>query len=299
MTDTTGVLVVADGWLVDRTTADRLARQFAQAPAAVLGVAAAAGLLTPGTSYRVHAERCSLLPLQLDQEPEAGAAPQPTYGAVLLRDGVAWSAAEDGVVVKAGSILLDQGAYAHDPTRPLGPVLPAAAADRPPFPWRPVVAFLARATGTDDRAREHNEWARQQVNGLLEMDIEGRLALADPTPGRHLTRPCAPSDASVGALGPNTVVALDPEALHAAQHSTLLGRGTTVIELAPELAGIELVSWQIGRAQGRLRARVGLNVGLLELADCIRRLAAGPQPDPPAFPFATPEARVATPVAIR
>ena len=295
MTAASGVLVVADGWLVDSSSANRLTGQLVQAPVGVAGIAAAARPLAPGTSYRVHAERCSLLPFG----GELSAAPQQPVGAVLLRDGVGWSASAAGVVVGEGSVLLDRGAYAHDPMRPIGPVTPANAADRPPFPWRPVVAFLARAAGTNNRARENHEWARQQANGLLQLDIEGRLAMADPPLGHHLTRPCAPSDGSVGALGPNTVVALDPEALHAAQHSVLLARGATIIELVPELSGIELVSWQIGRAHGRLRARVGLNVELPELADCIRRLAAGPQPDPPTFPFANPEARVATPVAIR
>ncbi len=295
MTAAPGLLVVADRWLVDRSSADRLARQLAQAPAAVFGVAAAAGPLAPGTSYRVHAERCSLLPLKA--EPSV-ASPQP-FGAIVLRDGVRWSAADAGVIVDAGSVLLDRGSYAHDPTCPVGPIVPADVVDRPPFPWRPVVAFLARAAGEDDRSKKRNDWARQQVNALLHENIEGRLAMTDPASGHHLTRPCAPSDASVGALGPNTVVALDPEALHAAQHSALLARGTTIIELVPELAGIELVSWQIGRARGRLRARVGFDVPVQELADCIRRLAAGPQPDPPIFPFATPEAPVPIPVTIR
>lgn len=278
-----GVLVVADGWLVDSSSADRLARQLVQAPATFAGVAAAAGPLAPGTSYRVHAERCSLVALG----GESNAAPEQPFGAVMLRPDVAWTATAAGVVVDGGPVLLDEGAYAHDPTGPATPMLEADPRDRPPFPWRPVVAFVALAGDDDDGLATRNEWARQLVAALLAEDIEGRLAMATPAPGRHLTRPCLPSDASVAALGPNTVLALDPDALNAAQRSPLLARGTTIISFDLAATGIELVSWQIGRASGRLRARVGPNVVAQDLAGLIRRLAAGPQPAPPTVPFVT------------
>lgn len=283
MTAAPGVLVVADGWLVDSSSADRLARQLAHAPAAVAGVAAAAGPLAPGTSYRVHAERCSLLALG----GELHAAPDHPFGAVMLRPEIAWADAPAGVVVDGGPVLLDSGAYAHDPTYSVGPILAADPGDRPPFPWRPVVAFVGRAADNEDGLAAHNEWARQLVAALLPEDIEGRLAMAAPAPGHHLTRPCLPSDASVAALGPDTVVALDADALNAAQCSPLLARGTTVIAFDPAATGIELVSWQIERASGRLRARVGPDVVAQDLAEVIRRLAAGPQPTPPTVPFVT------------
>jgi hypothetical protein len=44
---------------------------------------------------------------------------------------------------------------------------------------------------------------------------------------------------------------------------------------------MELVSWQIGRAQGRLRARIGPLVDVPGFASLAVRLCAGPQPIPP------------------
>ena len=275
-----GVLAVPDGWLVDLASAHRLARQLEEAPAEVSGIATGAGPLPPGTSYRVHSERCSLLaPSSARLSAELSVA-----GAVLLRDGIGWSASMAGIEVERGPLMVDDGAYAHDPDQPIGRVVPADPADRPPFPWRPVVAFVA----LDPDGTTRNEWARLTVEALMGADIEGRLAMAAPPEGRHLTRPCAPDDASVAALAPHSVVALDSAALEAAQHSVLLGRGTTIIELAPEVDGIELVSWQLGRAAGRLRARVGVGVSMKEFAVLVRRLAAGPQPAPPTLPFAAP-----------
>ena len=297
MTEDPGVLVVADGWLVDSSSVDRLARQLAQAPAETAGVAAASGPLAPGTSYRVHAERCALLA----RGDEANAAPEQPFGAVMVRAGVGWSATAAGVIVQGGPVLLDEGAHAHDPTQSVGPIREADPRDRPPFPWRPVVAFVGLADDDDEDFAARNEWARAQVEALFPEEIEGRLAMTTPPSGHHLTRPCSPADASVAALGPNTVVALDPDALAAAQRSSLLARGTTIISFDPEVTGIELVSWQIGRASGRLRARVGPDVAAADFAKVIRRLAAGPQPTPPTVPFVTvgeAEQAGATPVTL-
>ena len=55
-----------------------------------------------------------------------------------------------------------------------------------------------------------------------------------------------------------------------------------VVEFDPTLAEpMELVSWQIGRAAGRLRARIGPRVDVPAFAALVVRLCAGPHPMPP------------------
>jgi len=59
-------------------------------------------------------------------------------------------------------------------------------------------------------------------------------------------------------------------------------RSTVVVELDLALpVPMELVSWQIGRASGRLRARIGRWVDVPAFAALVGRLCAGPQPIPP------------------
>ena len=59
-------------------------------------------------------------------------------------------------------------------------------------------------------------------------------------------------------------------------------RSTVVVAFDGDLRDpMELVSWQIGRAQGRLRARIGPHVDVPAFAALVIRLCAGPQPIPP------------------
>jgi hypothetical protein len=59
-------------------------------------------------------------------------------------------------------------------------------------------------------------------------------------------------------------------------------RNTVVIEWASDpRVGLELVSWRLGQARGRVRARVGAAADSAELARVINRLCGGPQPLPP------------------
>ena len=145
-----------------------------------------------------------------------------------------------------------------------------------PFPRRPLVLFVACRPdpGLAD-------WARRLVNDLLPHDVEGRLALTEVPPGVHLTRPCLPSAESIQALSPDIVVALDARAA-ADVPAWCTERKTVIIEFAsdPQMQ-TELVSWRVGQASGRLRARIGRGVTAPELARLVSRLCAGPQPVPP------------------
>jgi hypothetical protein len=129
---------------------------------------------------------------------------------------------------------------------------------------------------------DHADAARGLVNGLLRRGVEGRLAVPAVPEGLLLAVPAAPTRATVEALRPEVVVVLDAEAAEAADRWTAGMRGTVVVELTRDIAlGVELVSWRIGVAQGRLRARIGPRTGPRQLAELVNRLVAGPQPEPP------------------
>lgn len=280
-------LVVPEGLVIDEIVRERLERRLAHAPRALVGIGAEATELPPGGSYRTEAEWRSL---ELDGPaadvpPDAGGVIS-VRGAALLRPEVGY-ALRDGVIrltepegagldAGAGCILIDPGSHAHDPLRPIGPLLVASERGRPPFARRPVVLFLAcEPTGLAD-------WARLLVNRLVRRDVEARLAMHEVAAGVHLTRPCLPAAESVRALAPDVVVALDGAAASAADQWCEGDRSTVVVGFDPDPdASEELVSWQIGRASGRLRARIGPRVDASSFARLVSRLCAGPQPVPP------------------
>lgn len=265
-------LVVPEGLMIDESARDRLERQLALAPAAVAGVAAETSELAPGSSYRVHAEWQSLEPRRSTPSGTANR----VRGAVLLRLDAGYEVRDGVVEIADGSVLVDTGAHVHDPYGPIGPLQNAVERGCPPFPRRPVVVFLGCEGGTD------TDWLRRLVNRLVRRDVEARIALPDVVGGLHLTRPCLPTEASVRTLSPDVVVTLDATA--AAQvHGWCAGnRSTVVVEYDRELSvPMELVSWQIGRAQGRLRARIGPHVDVPAFASLVVRLCAGPHPIPP------------------
>jgi hypothetical protein len=265
-------LIHPEGLVIAELVQDRMARQLEQAPSRVAGIVAEMDELPPGSSYRVEAEWRVLDSPSDTHEPTAN----PVHGAVLVRGGVRAEVRGDVVDVE-GELLVDRGACVHDTRRAIGGLDVASERGRSPFPQRPLVVFVA-GERDDDLA----DWARQLVNELVRRDVEGRLALPNVATGLHLTRSCSPCEASIRALAPDVVVALD--ALAAAQVPGWCGadRSTVIIELHPELSvRAELVPWQVGRASGRLRARIGSHIDARTLVDLVRRLCAGPHPMPP------------------
>jgi hypothetical protein len=272
----TPVLAAPEGWVIDDLARQRLARQLARAPGRIRGVVAETSVLPHGASYRVHAERLCMLPLSDAVEAHRHAA----RGAVLLRPSVAFEVNDDLVEVDGGNLLVDPGAHVHDPWRPVAALGDASPAGRPPFPRRPVVVFLACEPEV-----EALDWARSLVNNLVRRDVEGRLAMLEIAEGLHLTQPCLPSEASIRALRPDVVVALDEYALDKIPIWCDSDRSTVAIALSPDVAATEeLVSWQLGRAQGRLRARIGRQIDAPGLVSLVNRLCAGPHPAPPTDP---------------
>lgn len=265
-------LALPDGWLVADLTRERLARILSAQGPDVVGVAAPGDRPPPGASYRSHAERLATRPL----DDVIATADRQVTGAVMLRSGTDHHVGEGSVTVDAGRLVIDRGAVAFDPWAEPGAVGDASPDGRSPFPYRPLVLIL----GFDHDAILA-DWGRSITNGLMRYEVEGRLAVPAPTEGLHLTIPCRPSAASVRALEPDILVALDEEALDRATHwldeagdrSTVTVRLTPGTEVEPEL-----VSWRIGEAQGRLRARIGRGTKADALADLVRRLATGPVP---------------------
>jgi len=256
--DTEGIRVhVADGWVLDVIARERLVRSLARAPRDVCAVAATPSPLPAGASYRTVAERAVLRP---HGELEATQDDPPV---VARRPG-------------SGTVLRDPGAHAHDTSRPTGTPADAGPEGRSPFPWRPVVVFLD-TTGDGARA----EWAAALTDAMLAYDVEGRLASSAAPEGMRLTRPCLPSAASLRALRPDVVVALDDDAVERAHEWCASDRNMVVVAYDATLATVELVSWRIGRASGRLRARLGPAASPPAVAQLVRRLTAGPHPIAP------------------
>jgi hypothetical protein len=124
--------------------------------------------------------------------------------------------------------------------------------------------------------------ARDLVNGLVRRDVEARLAVDEIPEALHLTRPCRPTEATIAALRPDVVIALDPTALEQATRWCAALRATVIVELTPDMVhDVVIVPWTIGRASGQLRARVGRTIHPQALAELVNRLCSGPQPLPP------------------
>jgi hypothetical protein len=272
---TDGRLVVPEGLVIDEVARERLVRQLACQPAEIKGVAAEVDELPAGSSYRVQAEWSSLEPLSAVVRSTAA-----VRAAVLTRPDVRFDVT-DGLVGVDGPFVIDRGAHVHDPWTPVGPLLDASERGRPPFPRRPVVVFAATEIDPDTA-----DWARRMVNRLVRREVEGRLALptafGSGADGLHLTRPCRSGAESVHALAPDVIVTLDAGAAEQASAWCGADRSTVIVELVDDPAITQrLVSWQIERARGRVRAQISRRVGAPGLARLVVRLCAGPHPAPP------------------
>ena len=263
-------LVVPTGWVIDWITRDRLERALATAPADVAGVAAWGGPLPPGSSYRTYAEWRALEARMDRLTPVDG----PIRAAVLVRPGVA-ADSDAGEVTLEGRVMSVSGTHAHDPAAEVEDLSPASAEGRSPFPVRPIVVFLScdGAPGA---------WVAPLVNGLVESDVEARIASARIPRGPHLTRPCSASVESMRALVPDTLVTLDDGAREVADDWCGSERSTTIVDVDPDTGSVvTLVDWHIGRASGRIRARIRPDADAPTVAALVSRLTAGPQPLPP------------------
>ena len=268
-----GVLAVPEGLIVAEASRRRLQRQLARAEPACAGVAAEVAELAPGASYRVCAERRARAP---ETEIVPGAALS-VHGAALLRPGVGFEIDGEVVTVERGALVLDPGASVHDPWGVRGALDDASPLGRP-LAQRPVALFLGLEP--DPYVAD---WVRGLVNGLVRGDVEGRIAVPAPTGGLHLTRPCAPTEASVRALAPSVVVALD-DAAATQVRAWLRGRRCALVLLTPDTsAAVDVATssrraWRRGRRR-RPEATIGRGVGPDTMRSLVRRLGCAAPPE--------------------
>lgn len=276
-------LLAQEGWIVDPLTVARLERKLAAIDPDVVGLVAPLAPLPPGSSYRVHAEQLALADGRHEPAGDAssgGVADTPAVeGAVVLRPGIPTEAVEVDRDLREGRLRVEPTGHTHDPWAPPQPVEPASPLGRSPFPRRPVVVFLEVEP---DVELDLADWARTMVNGLVRLDVEGRLARTTVPAGLHLTRTCAPTEESVHALRPDVIVTLDDAARELAPRWCTGMRSVVLVDfhLDPTV-DVELVPWRIDRNAGRVRARIGQAVDVATLARLVNRLCAGPQPVPP------------------
>lgn len=265
-------LAIPADWVLAPSTLDRLVHRLARC-ADVDAIGGRLLDLPPGSSYRVAAEWCSLATPVADTM-ELSATPR--VDVAIVRDGVDAVVSETGVKVD-GRCLLDPGVAVHDPWRVYPQLVAASSSGRSPFPRKPLLLVLG-----SERDPDVADWARVRVNELVQSSTEGRIAVPEPTGGLHLTRPCSPEEATVKALRPAAILALDKGASEVAHGWLGDDRSAVVIEMTPETADrIELVPWRIGAGVGRVRARIGRGVASAQLEALVHRLAAGPQALPP------------------
>lgn len=265
-------LVVPERFVLDEIARHRLVTTLLDAPPEVHAVGAELAALEAGAGFRVDAEW-----RDLERSDPTPAASGSVRGAVAVRPGTSFRVEGDLVTIEDGGVLIDSGAAVHDPRTPFGAPTVASPRSRSPFPRRPIVGFLGLEPDED-----REDWARRMVNRLVRRDIEARLLTPSGVPGGfHLTRPAAPDPASIAALGPDVIVALDPTAAaRAPQWCTR--RETVIVEYDPSATETAtLVSWELSQARGRLRARIGHRIDAPRLADLVLRLCAGPQPAAP------------------
>jgi hypothetical protein len=250
----------------------RLVARLAASPPDVVAVAAPRRPIGAGSSAVAEAEWAAVEAGDAALVPSAELS---VAGAVAVRSAAGHQVGATTVQLASGPLLIDPGACAFGPGDAAAPDAPGPHV-RPPFRWRPVVLFLA-----SEDAWMAPEALRDLANGLERHHVEARLAVPQPVPGPHLTAPCPPTRETYAAVRPDLVVAVDDGALEWAAAWTQ-DRFTVLVALDAELGdGVELVSWTIGEARGRLRARIGPAVEPGALAALINRLCSGPPPMPP------------------
>jgi hypothetical protein len=262
MTDADATLALPEGWVLADAGRQRLERQLSRAGAGCAAVVAEWSELPPGASYLTWSEHRALTP-ESEVRPVAGVT---VRGAALVRAGVTFETDGGRVTLGRGQVLADPGVAVHDPWQSVAKTTDASPAGRP-LDARPVALFLGV-----ERDPYLADWVRVMVNGLVGRGVEGRIAVPEPTGGLHLTRPCAPTDASLDVLTPEVVVALDDQAADLV--TTWVGRRPFgLVRLTPDTtAAIASEGPDRRRSGDRPVGIIGRGIGADSLANLVRRL---------------------------
>jgi hypothetical protein len=258
-------LAIPEGWVLDVPGRQRLERQLARAGPGCAAVVAERSQLPPGASYVAWSERRGLIP-ESEVRPVVGLT---VRGAAMVRRGVSFETGGELVTLARGELLLDPGVAVHDPWQPVADTADASPTGRP-LDARPVALFLGV-----ERDPYLADWVRVVVNGLVRRGVEGRIAIPEPTGGLHLTKPCAPTEASVDALKPGVVVALDDQAADLV--ATWVGhRPFGLVRLTPDTtAAVTVERAHVGRSRERPIGIIGRGIDPDSMAELVRRLDLG------------------------
>jgi hypothetical protein len=262
MTDAHVTLAMPEGWVLDGRGRRRLERQLARAGPGCSAVVAEWSELPAGASCVTWSERRALT----GESQVRQVAGLTVHGAAMVRAGVSFDTGDELVTLARGDVLVDPGVVVHDPWRPVRTPAHASPTGRP-LDARPVALFLGV-----ERDPYLADWVRAAVNGLVRRGVEGRIAIPEPTGGLHLTKPCAPTEASVGALTPEVIVALDDPAVE------LFGpwvgcRPCGLVQLTPDTTAAVRVEMRPADPSGeRPVGIIGRGIGPDALADLVRRL---------------------------
>lgn len=238
-----------------------------------LALVAPAVDLAAGTSVTSDSARRALSPPTLrpvmDDVVEGAAAARSTDAVTV--------AGPTAVAVTSGLDVLEDRSLAAHRVWLTGTVADASPEGRPPFPTAPIVVFLG--TEADD---DIDDISRGWVNDLIRLGVEARLAVPAPPPGLHLSAPCAPSIATLDALCPDVVIALDDGALELTQ-GWGPDRSVAIARLSQD--SVDRVSVDPdGPVTDPARATVGRRSTARDIQALVARLASGPWITRPATP---------------
>ena len=262
MTDEHATLAIPEGWVLDVPGRQRLERQLYRAGSGCAAVVAERSELPPGASYVTWSEHQGQTP-ESEVRPVAGLT---VHGAAMVRAGVSFETGGEAVTLARGELLADPGVAVHDPWQSVANTADASPTGRP-LNARPVALFLGL-----ERDPYLADWVRALVNGLVRRSVEGRIAVPEPTGGLHLTRPCAPTEASVDALAPEVVVALDDHSVELVT-TWVERRPFGLVRLTPDTtATVTVERAYVGRSGERAVGIIGRGIGTDAMADLVRRL---------------------------
>ena len=269
-------VVVADGIVLDRLMATRLARQLKAQPPHIAAVLARPVPVPGGSSPRVMAERRDAEISAMAQSSLEAVTTDDVRAGGVARVGATISTSADVLALGGAQVLIDPGAVAAEPTAPLQPLPDADPCGRPLFSRRPVVLLACHG---DDRSQLAAGLAL--LGELVDHEVEARLAVAG-TPALALEPttlgPCALSPTTVASLQPDVTVAYDSRLARQVE-GWMTQRRSVLIEVTAGIGdAIERVAAAERIGRPRLAARMGASVEVPALVAFVNRLCGGPQP---------------------
>lgn len=252
--------------------AQRLRSTLAMIDTRYDALCAPATVIPPGSSITTDTLRRAIHP-----EPLRPLLTTNARGAIAVRTSGAASVVDATSVDFSGltEVFEDRSVPAHLVWQ-MSELADAVDEGRPPFPSSTVVVFLG--TIVDD---DVDDIARGWVNDLVRLGVEARLAIVAPPPGLHLSGPCSPTVASLNAIRPDVVVALDDGAL-AMVNAWAPSHAVVCAMLSQDCVDNVVVTPNPG-ALGT-NASVGRRSTGREIQELTARLASGPWAVHPAAP---------------